>query len=156
MAEVRRDRARALARVSFGIGAGFICMHQAGKNKRIRACVSGALFVICHERNSVVPRTKCISSSWEPRSWLRWLLLAFERETVAAAFFSPFERLSRPVRHVTPFPFYFSLALFSNYTLILEISPIYFPILNNYAPNAAELSLKKYFKRVFLSFNIYN
>lgn len=46
VAEVCRDRTRALARVSFGIGAAFICMHQAGKNKRIRACVSGLLFVI--------------------------------------------------------------------------------------------------------------
>lgn len=64
--------------------------------------------------------------------------MVFERETVAA-FFSSLERLSRPVRHVTPFPFYFSLALFSNYTLILEISPIHSPILNNCALNAAEL-----------------
>lgn len=53
-------------------------------------------------------------------------IVAFERETVVAAVFSPLERLSRPVRHVTPFPFYFSLALFSNCTLILEISPILF------------------------------
>lgn len=88
---------------------------------------------ICHERNSVVPRTNLFFLGAKVVA-----PMVFERETVAA-FFSSLERLSRPVRHVTPFPFYFSLALFSNYTLILEISPIYSPILNNCALNAAEL-----------------
>lgn len=165
MAEVRRDRARALARVSFGIGAAFICMHQAGKNKRIRACVSGALFVIqfvargialFHERNASLLLGSQGRGSDDNTPRLR----NAKRWQLRLSFLS-LERLSRPVRRATPFPFYSPPPLFSNCTLILEISPIYsLSVLNNCAPNAAtELLisrlLKKYFKRVFFYLLIY-
>lgn len=135
VAEVRRDRARALARVSFGIGAAFICMHQAGKNKRIRACVSGALFVIqfvtrgvalFHERNASL----LLGSQGRGSDSCLWTrnggsLLFTSRKT-----FSP-----RKARNSLSFLF-FSGPLFKLHTHSRDFS---YPILDNCASNAAEL-----------------
>lgn len=97
---------------SFCIDAVFICMHQTGKNKRIRACVSGALLVIqfvARQSSSPTVRDYTFARRFssavllprDPRSFSKWML-AFDRETVAL--FS-FQKDFLAPRHVTSFPF---------------------------------------------------